>query len=90
MKVLNDILGYKYRKIYQNNEWFCFSLDSIILANFIHIKYNVKNIIDIGTGNAIVPIILSLKTKAHIDGVEIQKDLSTLALESVEYNKLNK
>jgi len=37
MEKLNDVLGYDL-KIYQNDEWFCFSLDSVLLANFPFLK----------------------------------------------------
>ena len=87
MNSLDDVLGYPL-KIYQNRDWFCFSLDSVLLANFANIKYSTKKIIDLGTGNGIVPLILSLRTKSKIDGVEIQEDLVKLALESVKFNKL--
>ena len=88
MKVLNDILGYDL-KLYQNQDWFCFSIDSVILANFARIKGRTKRILDIGCGNGVIPLILSLRTKAFIEGVEIQKDLADLATESVNYNKLS-
>ncbi len=88
MKTLDDVLGYPI-KIYQNREWFCFSLDSVLLANFATIKYSTKKIIDLGTGNGIIPLILSLRTKSKIEGVEIQNDLVNLAIESVKYNQLD-
>ena len=88
MEDLNYILGYENIKIYQNTDMFKFSLDSILLPNFVTINKNVKNILDIGTGNAIIPIILSLKTKAKIAGVEIQKEVSTLAVKSVQYKNM--
>lgn len=89
MEVLHDLVGYKNLKIYQNTDWFLFSLDSVLLANFVTINKNVKNIIDLGCGNAPIPLILSTKTKAHIIGVEIQKDSYNLAKKSVVYNKLD-
>ena len=89
MEVLHDLVGYKYLKIYQNTDWFLFSLDSVLLANFVTINKNVKNIIDLGCGNAPIPLILSTKTNAHIIGVEIQKDSYNLAKKSVVYNKLD-
>ena len=58
MEVLNDILGYKNRKIFQDTDCFSFSLDSIMLANFISIRLKDKSIIDVGTGNAIIFLIL--------------------------------
>ncbi|MBQ2639614.1 MAG: tRNA1(Val) (adenine(37)-N6)-methyltransferase [Bacilli bacterium] len=88
MKKLNDLLGYKHRKIYQDDKCFSFCLDSVLLANFIDIKKKDTNILDIGTGNGVIPLILSLKTSNKIVGVEIQKKLSNLAIESVKYNRL--
>ena len=88
MEVLNDLLGYKNLKIYQNKEMFSFSLDSVLLTGFVEIKKNVNNILDIGTGNAPIPLILSTKTKAKITAVEIQKDVYKLACKSVKYNEL--
>lgn len=90
MKKLNDLLGYKNRKIYQDDKCFSFCLDSVLLANFIDIKKKDTNILDIGTGNGVIPLILSLKTDSKITGVEIQKKLSDLAKDSVKYNKLEK
>jgi len=89
MIVLNDLLNYKDLKIYQDNESFVFSLDSIILPNFITINKNTKRILDIGTGNAPIPLILSTKTNAKIVGVEIQESIALLAKKSVSYNKLD-
>ena len=83
----NDLLNYKNYKIYQDTEMFCFSLDSILLANFVTVNKKVKNIMDIGCGNAPIPLILSTKTKAKITGVEIQEDVASLAKKSVQYNK---
>ena len=89
MIVLNDLLNYKNYKIYQDTEMFCFSLDSILLANFVTVNKKVKNIMDIGCGNAPIPLILSTKTKAKITGVEIQEDVASLAKKSVQYTKCN-
>ncbi len=88
MEVLNDVLGYKNRKIYQNDEYFKFSLDGVLLANFVTLKLTTKKIIDIGTGTGIIPLILSLKTKVKIDAIEIQKELCQLLTKTIKYNKL--
>lgn len=88
MEVVNDVLGYQNLKIYQNTDMFQFSLDSVLLANFVTINPKVYNILDIGTGNAIIPIILSKKTSAKITGVEIQKESFKLAIKSVKINQL--
>ena len=88
MQVINDLLGYKNLKIYQDTDMFNFSLDSVLLPNFITINKNTQKILDIGTGNAPIPIILSTKTKAQIIGVEIQKEVYELAQKSIEINNL--
>ena len=89
MERLEDILGFNNLKIYQNSSYFAFSLDSIILANYVNIRLRDRQIVDFCTGNAVVPLILSKRTKAKIYGVEIQKALANLAEKSVNYNKLS-
>lgn len=89
MEEINYVLGYDNLKIYQNTGMFKFSLDSVLLANFVTINPSTKKILDIGTGNAIIPLILSTKTKSKITGVEIQKEVSNLATKSVKINKLD-
>lgn len=88
MERLDDVLGYDL-KIYQNSTYFSFSLDSIILANYANIRLRDKNIVDFCTGNGVIPLIVSKRTKNNIVGVEIQKKLALLATKSVEYNKLD-
>lgn len=89
MKLINDLLGYKDLKIVQDNEMFSFSLDSVLLPNFITINKNIKKVLDIGCGNAPIPLILSTKTDAEIIGVEIQPEVYELACESVDINNKN-
>ncbi len=78
----------KRLKIIQAKDSYRFSVDSILLLNFIRLK-NYENIIDLGTGSGIIPLLLFGKKKGlSIYGVEIQKDLADMARRSVELNKL--
>ncbi len=88
MERIDDILGYPNLKIYQNSDYFAFSLDSIILANYSSIRLRDKNIVDFCTGNGIVPLILSRRCNQNIVGVEIQEPLAEIAKKSVFYNHL--
>ena len=88
METINYLLGYENLKIYQNTEMFNFSLDSVLLPNFVTITKKTKRILDIGTGNAVIPMILTTKTDALIDAVEIQKDVYELGKKSIELNNL--
>ncbi len=90
MKVTNYLLGYKNLKIIQDPEMFSFSLDSVLLPNFITINKNINKVLDIGTGNGPIPLILSTKTKAQIIGIEIQEEVSNMAKESIKINNLEK
>ncbi len=88
MERIDDILGYKDLKIFQNSEYFSFSLDSIILANYSTIRLRDKKIVDFCTGNGVVPIILSRRCNKDIIGVEIQKKIAELAIKSIKFNHL--
>lgn len=88
-EVINDLLGYPGLKIIQNPEMFNFSLDSTLLAYFTTINLLDKRILDIGCGNGFIPIFLTLKTKAKIEGIEIQEQLSDMARRSVALNNLD-
>lgn len=88
MKNINYLLGYENLKIIQDKKDFCFSLDSILLPNFVTINKNIQKILDIGTGNAPIPLILSTKTTAHIYGIEIQKKSADMAQQSIVLNGL--
>lgn len=89
MEVINYLLDYKNLKIVQDTDMFSFSLDSVLLANFVTLNKNISNILDIGCGNAPIPMILSTKTFASITGVEIQKSVYDLAVKSVSINNLS-
>ncbi len=89
MERLDDVLGYENLKIYQNSDFFSFSLDSIILANYSSIRLRDKKIVDFCTGNGIIPLILARRCRQKIYGVEIQKKLVDLAVKSIKYNNLD-
>ena len=89
MRVRNRLLNFKNMIIYQDNDYFLFSLDSVLLANFVTIKLTDKKIIDLCTGNAPIPMLLSFRTKARIFGVELQKYICDMGVDSIKDNKLD-
>lgn len=88
MEVKNYLLGYDDLYIIQDTEMFNFSLDSVLLPNFVTLNKKINKILDIGCGNAPIPLILSTKTEACITGVEIQTKSYELAKKSVSINNL--
>ena len=75
--------------IYQNDDWFKFSLDSVLLSQFVTLNLRTKKILDLACGNAPIPMFLSYRTKAMIYGVEYQKCICDLAIKSINENCLN-
>ena len=75
-------------QILQKKRGYRFSIDAILLSQFIKIRKNEKAI-DLGTGCGILPLLLSHTTKAHsFVAVEIQKELTELAKKNVFLNVL--
>lgn len=88
VEVLNDLYDYGL-KIYQDNELFKFSLDSLLLAEFVNVNKNDKNLLDICSGNAPLPLIIGKKYNIDITGVEIQREIYLLAIKSIVENNLS-
>lgn len=76
--------------IIQNPAWFCFGVDAVLLADFSKKSIKKDNtVLDLCTGNGIVPILLSQKSLAsHITGIEIQKPVAEMANRSIAMNDL--
>lgn len=85
---INDLVNYKNIKIIQDKNYFNFSLDSVLLPNFVTLNPNTKMILDLCSGNLPIPLILSTKTNANIYAVELQKEIYDLAKETLKINNL--
>ena len=83
-----DDLGLDELKLIQDTNLFCFGTDSVLLSDFVRASKGSK-IVDLCSGNGIIPILLSAKTKAKkIIGVELLKESYDLACENVQINNL--
>ncbi|EOV9528958.1 tRNA1(Val) (adenine(37)-N6)-methyltransferase [Bacillus cytotoxicus] len=83
-----DYLLTEEMKIIQSPSVFNFSLDAVLLANFVWVPIQRGNLLDLCTGNAVIPLLLSKRTKGKITGVEIQERLYDMGIRSVQYNRL--
>ena len=86
MKVINDLLGFNM-KIVQDTDYFNFSLDSILLYNFLNLKSNMK-VIDICSGNCPIPMLISTKVNKKIYAVDKSTVSEERFKESIEINNL--
>lgn len=83
-----DDLQRKGYKIIQNIEKFCFGMDAVLLSSFAFVKEG-ENVLDMGTGTGIIPILLEAKTEGkHFTGLEIQTESAKMAERSVALNSL--
>ncbi len=77
MKIIQPVHGYR------------FSLDAVLLTHFVELL-GAKHIIDIGTGNGVIPILLAaLASEPSIIGVELQPAMVERARRSINLNGLN-
>lgn len=75
-------------RIIQSPSVFSFSLDAVLLSRFVYVPIQKGRIIDLCSGNGVIPLFLSARTKGHITGVEIQERLYDMACRSIAYNGL--
>ena len=75
-------------EIIQDPNKFCFGVDAVFLSDFARVKPG-ETVLDMGTGNGIIPILLSAKTQGRkFTGLEIQQDTAEMARRSVLHNHL--
>ena len=72
----------------ENPEGFCFGVDAVFLSDFAKVRAG-ETALDLGTGNGIIPVLLSAKTEGKkFTGLEIQADTAEMARRSVAWNGL--
>jgi tRNA1Val (adenine37-N6)-methyltransferase len=83
-----DDLNRNNYKIIQNTKKFCFGMDAVLLSGFAKVLPG-EQVLDLGTGTGIIPILLEAKTKGkHFTGLEIQEESADMARRSVALNGL--
>ena len=75
-------------EIIRDPDKFCFGVDAVFLSDFARVKPG-ETVLDMGTGNGIIPLLLSAKTQGRkFTGLEIQQDTAEMARRSVLHNHL--
>ncbi len=81
-----DILCNERVRLIQKKKGYRFSMDPLLLANFVKLKKR-ERLLDVGTGCGIIPIYLSKKGYTNkLVGIEIQNELYALAVRNKELN----
>lgn len=74
-------------KIIQSKNYLAYSTDALFLAKFAHLRGLAKEtVVDLCTGNGVLPLCLADRYPAEIWGVEIQAPLCDMARRSVALN----
>lgn len=76
-------------KIIQSDEVFSFSMDAVLLARFCSVPHT-GSIVDLCSGNGVIPLLLTTRTRGTIIGVEIQERLADMGKRNVLLNGLEK
>jgi tRNA1(Val) A37 N6-methylase TrmN6 len=77
-------------KIIQSREGYRFSVDALLLAEFVSAK-SKDIVVDLGAGCGVISLILAAKKKAgFILGIELQKELVSQAKRNILLNGLDK
>lgn len=84
---LDDLQRNGYR-IIQKKDGFCFGMDAVLLSGFAVVKQG-ENVLDMGTGTGIIPLLLEAKTEGkHFCALEIQDEVADMARRSIAVNEL--
>ena len=85
-----DNIGFDNLQLLQDDGQFCFGIDAVILADFAcrHAQ-QAGRVVDLCTGNGVVPLIMSHKNKScSLTGIDVQEGAIGLARRTAEMNGL--
>lgn len=87
-KLVKNSLGFDSNLyVVQDKNMFNYSVDTIMLGNFVFLNYKILNMLEIGTNNGALSIFISERNpKLKIDAVEIQTKACELARSNILMN----
>ena len=72
-------------RIIQRPDQFCFSIDSVLLAHFVSLR-KWERIADLGTGTAVIPLLLTAFGASMVVGIEKNPIMADVARRNAEGN----
>ena len=80
MSIKKVKLGINDMEIVQDDNYFCFGMDTILLANFVISNSSKNVIVDFCSGTGVIPIIISAKQNyKRLYAVELQEEIENIA-----------
>ena len=80
----SQLVDYENLKIYQYDDKFKFSLDSILLAEFVELKQNTELIVDFCTGSGCIAWTLAIESGASVVGTDVSLEALAVARSQFE------
>ncbi len=77
-------------KVIQSPHVFSYSIDAVLLGRFVSVPIQQGKLLDLCTGNGIIPLVLATRSKGKITGVEIQERLVHMATRTIHLNGLER
>ena len=76
-------------RLYQRKRGYRFSLDAVLLADFVRLPASTKAVVDLGAGSGVIGLCVAKKyTGVKVKLVEIQKALFELCKKNISLNEL--
>ncbi|WZX99825.1 tRNA1(Val) (adenine(37)-N6)-methyltransferase [Bacillus sp. FSL W7-1360] len=74
--------------IIQSPDVFSYAMDAILLGRFVRVPSELGQMLDLCSGNGVVGLVLSTRTKGHITLLELQERLHHMAERNILVNQL--
>ncbi|QGZ97309.1 tRNA(1)(Val) (adenine(37)-N(6))-methyltransferase [Mycoplasma sp. NEAQ87857] len=90
-KLVKNSLGFDSNLyVYQDKSMFNYSVDTIMLGNFISLNKKTTRALEVGANNGALSIFVASRyEKLKIDAIEIQAKAAKLAIENVKLNQMD-
>lgn len=83
---LDNLVGEEY-KIWQAEDVLCYTMDSVLVANFLSLKKQAR-VLELGSGTGAISLLVALRGAQQVIGVDINPRLVCLLQRSIEENNL--
>src|SRR5699024_7810694 len=85
---IDYLMTNEHLKIIQSTKIFSYSLDAVLLFYFTYLPMIKVNILDLCSGNGVIPLLISDRTSGEITDLEIQERLYQMAKRNIQLNEL--
>ncbi|MFI3318330.1 MAG: methyltransferase [Rikenellaceae bacterium] len=79
-----EVFRFKQFTVHQNRTTMKVGTDGVLLGAWVEVKGNESHILDIGAGTGVIALMMAQRSKAKVDGVEIEHSSAEQAAENVK------